>query len=174
MSSETQSFPARRNRPAKSFKRLDERSRLYQAITATRCGGIAAARRGWRRPCVLHLQANFQQIVMDPLPCWLAFALPSGFSLWLIIALSLWLAFALSLWLAFALPSFCCGTTMHSCLGGPVGGLGLSFRIGVKKRLSFFRVLHRLEDHVKAARGPLFGIFRVHQILGKVFIILPL
>ena len=63
------------------------------------------AQGSWR-PCIRHLQANNQQVVVDVLPCRLA------------LALALPLAFGITMRRLF---HEACGTTMQRCLGGPLG-----------------------------------------------------
>ena len=63
------------------------------------------ARGSWR-PCIRHLQASSQQVVVDVLPCRLA------------LALALPLAFGITMRRLF---HEACGTTMQRCLGGPLG-----------------------------------------------------
>ena len=63
------------------------------------------AQGSWR-PCIRHLQASSQQVVVDVLPCRLA------------LALALPLAFGITMRRLF---HEACGTTMQRCLGGPRG-----------------------------------------------------
>ena len=81
-------------------------------------------------------------------------------------------AFALALALSFIVWALAtCGrTTMQRCLGGPLGSLGER----VKATAPPFRFVHRTQHQLKAARFSLACTGRVHEILDKVQVILPL